>query len=1287
MPNNVGGKDLSRADFLKMLKVGTVDTGSGTLFGVPQTRAVERSRLTLVISTGGSGKAAIQKALNIANQKLDKDYSTYMKFLVIDSAKDELEPLKRQGIDVLNISSPMAQIRLKNENRSSFYQKFIDKDFPVHLINSDGASQVRQIGKVKLYDQNDGTTNDQLLQNKIAGYFAGDWAEHQDNPVDIMILTGISGGNGSGTFIDIAVRAKKACPSPANVTVYGYIMLPDTAEQFAANDEAKRSLYRNGFAALKELESYESIAMETARRETMPSNNEANTVELSSTNIPYNYPILMSGNYDEAVGIIAETIVNAAADNGGAFGQASFYSNKDAQRSNKLASAVVSRHGILKPNACPEDSHMYCSIGYAHASIPEKIVIPHVIGTVSKRLYEPAADMSIGAAANVAATSFCTKEKSLSKQDYQKAMRDLLGLTQNQELKESSLWTKLNMSMGSLCRLKDNTVDISYDDVVSGNIGQYMKGFGTTGAINKATDEMKKVIEKEYETIKTKAQGIMKNYGPRAMQYLYDGTGNPDEHGVNEDYSEFCLKTQIEFVKNRFMDQKAGVMPRRLEPLTIWGKVVEHLAKTRMDEWKDATRRCEEVNVRYGVSQMMKGANGIWQTSFVTPMNDFLWSTSRFADVLETISDYYEGIGKSLRTDDFRDFANQSGEANGINLCRDAGMYTWVKGKISSKLANVQIQNVRDDLIDDFYKNTLLWTSNEDGVARKQFDEVMSKVCAVGKYAGANNGMDLTITDYFNHVISTVPNARQQVEISNAVNLIFSQLMTKSKPCLKVKQGTVQVCNGTIMLPQALQAGASGPMIQQAFQNQLAGMNAAQSNLVFSSVVDSIVCYQTSVADALSDIDDIELWENAYDQLLDTTTHLHNGEHPTLHMDTGYSQYNELTMEGTTKAEHLTAKREVYPAMAKDPSAKQRLDTIYGTGLSWPHYPSINVTRYGNTFNGNDGTQESLYRRDVFSKKIEEALRLRVIECERTGDVYKYFINLIPREWTNFGVRAYKNKHKTGEDQGLYIRGRELFDFLADQNRESTSIHRKQIYLQNTPFFGPAGFDFSMIKQVENWSQERIDREHKAYLMRMMRKSTGLYQDMEDTLFKLYPVEYYLEEKEIIVKIRASYRKFFEMYLAGLVNSDEKGLEWTAIVDEDGGKEKLTKFSKIMLRNLNDGIDKKLIMDKLRLYYVYKQYAEIREEFKLSDEKLDKIQSKINRRVSEEAQEELLDERTALLKAELNQYKEKYCEEDDPLEAIMDAYKIEEYQMDEIQPVVDFYDTLDEVLQEQEDLF
>ena len=85
--------------------------------------------------------------------------------------------------------------------------------------------------------------------------------------------------------------------------------------------------------------------------------------------------------------MIGETIVNSIADSQGSFDQRSFYSNLIPESQKYLAVSEVSDQGILKPNTFPEDSHMYSGIGYAHASIPEKIVIPNIIGKVCRKLY------------------------------------------------------------------------------------------------------------------------------------------------------------------------------------------------------------------------------------------------------------------------------------------------------------------------------------------------------------------------------------------------------------------------------------------------------------------------------------------------------------------------------------------------------------------------------------------------------------------------------------------------------------------------------------------------------------------------------------------------------------------------------------------------------------------------------------------------------------------------------------------------------------------------------------
>ena len=1176
---------LTKSDLMYMFQIGVADTGSGTLFGGQHRREFQKSRLTLVIAAGGSGITAIRQAMAEVNRKLDQDYSSYVKFLAIDSWEHELEYVKKSGGDTLNITSPMAVIRFTRDRRSDFYKRFISANFPVHRLG-DG-EYGRQIKKVKFYDIKDGSTNDQLLIDIISEYFTGDWAAHKDLPVDILIVSGLGGDMGSGTFIDIAVRAKQACPIPANVTVYGYLMLPDIAEKFIPDNSGLKSIYRNGFAALKELESYESILFENDRKEFFPAPCDKNNVVI--TDPIFDYPVLISGDYNKAIALAADAIVMTVAGSSGKSVLNSLYGQRQAARQIKLAKDKVSRLGILNPDACPEDSHMYCGFGHARASIPEKIVIPHVIGSVSRKLYEPDAAQTVGAASSTGATYFCTKERSLSRQDYQNAMHELLGLTKEQELKDSSLWIKLDMSMHD---------------------------FDSLSA---------KVIENEFASIIDNAQGIMKKYGPRVIEYLYDGTGNPDEHGVNEDFSAFCLKTQIEFVKNRF------------------------------SEWKEA--------------------GDIWQAEFVDLMMNFLRCTSRFADVLEIISNYYEDVGKSLSADDFREFEDQSGNVNEINLCRDAGTYAWVKERVSSKLANIKVQDVRDELVDDFFMHVSSWISNKEGVARNQFDEVMSRVCKVGKYAGENDEISFTITDYFNHVIEAVPEERQQIEINKAVDLIFEQLMMKSKPCLKVKKGTEQICSGAIMIPRHLYADAIGPMIEKAFRNKIISTSKASSTLMFPYDDDSIACYQISAADALSDLEDLTKWENAYDVFLDSVTHLHNGELPTLHMETGYSQYNELTMKETAREKHLTGEMPILSYYEARPDAEESLNRIYGTGLAWKHYPSINAARYGNSFDGNGDTGEADYRSGLFTEKINEAMRVGVIECVREGNTYKYFINLIPRDWTNFSIRGYRNRYRNG----LFVRGKELFDFLANQNREVATDYRKQIFLSDSEFFGKDGFDFTEAIRVQGWNQERIDREHKAYMMRVMRKSTGLYQDMEDTMWRLYPIEYELEKKEVAVKRRVAYKEFLEAYLDGLVNSDERGHEWTAIIDENGDTEYLCRFSKITLRMMDD-FERKALLDGFKLKLVYDSYEELRSEIKLTSEKLAAIRKNIFGKLSIDEREEMLNSRITVLQDELQKYEEKYGCEAEPEFAIMEAYELEDDEMEKIESIAAFYKMVREVL-------
>ena len=296
----------------EILMLDQVDAGNGMLFGTATAgKAVPRTdTLTLVIGVGGSGAAAVAEAVKLADQRFLPGYRNFVDFLVVDSDVREIEQAGKNG-NVRTLCTPTpGQIKWMV---AEFFRKFMPIDYAMLKLDYPGASADRMTGKIKLYGMaKDGcTTNDARFQEMIEELFHGKWSVCKHLPVDIVILTSISGGTGSGTFMDLAARAKQVCrmAEVAAVKVYGYIMLPDTTEHFADLGERRAVSYQNGYAALKELESYMSVGFNRERKEVIASAGPIENVTIDWTNMLFDYPVLVSGDYKKAVSMIAETVV------------------------------------------------------------------------------------------------------------------------------------------------------------------------------------------------------------------------------------------------------------------------------------------------------------------------------------------------------------------------------------------------------------------------------------------------------------------------------------------------------------------------------------------------------------------------------------------------------------------------------------------------------------------------------------------------------------------------------------------------------------------------------------------------------------------------------------------------------------------------------------------------------------------------------------------------------------------------------------------------------------------
>ena len=1072
----------------KILMLDQVDAGNGMLFGTATAGKAEprTDTLTLVIGVGGSGAAAVAEAVRLADQRFIPEYRNFVDFLVVDSDVREIEQAeKNANVRTLHISTPWIMYRMElrpgYEHRPEFFRKFMPTDYDTHskLIGC-GSGADRMTGKLKLYDMaKDGiTTNDARFQDMIEELFLGKWSVYKHLPVDIVILTGISGGTGSGTFMDLAARAKQACrmAGVAEVKVYGYIMLPDTAEKLTFASKWHEIFYQNGYAALKELESYMSIGFNRERKEVIASAVPIENVTIDWKNMLFDYPVLVSGGYKKAVSMIAETVVASVGTNSMSL-NGCLYGNLALARQMALSQAAMCENGALKRNACPEDSHQYCGIGYAYADIPEKIVIPNVVGKVCRRMY---VNTDGGAV-------FCSSERKLTKLEFRDALNILFSGEDNQIPDEKVLWRRIDAKLWELSKLPENPNLLSYADVVENRTEEWETAFGAPEIVERGRKDIKECLTALYEDFIFRASRVMEKYGPRVMEYLYYGVGSDDP----AEYADSSIQRIMYEVKG-YLQETAIMSVAHPDPLPERG-VLDRLAMflKGVDVWKIAKEDAIQADIRREIARAMCGGNGIWIEEYQNKVEQFIQNCSRFADVLESMTMYYEHVGKSLDASDFAEFAMGTG-SNEVNLCSDQRTYEWIKKRVSQKVESIDPDGFRQILIDDFIDYPERWCSYEEGVARKHYDELMSNVCQLGANAMANNGLNLSARDYFIEILSKVPLSEQNQKIAQEVDRIMVALMRKSQPSLRIRREGFSEVNKTVIVPQSLVECPYGGKIFDRFQAYLI-MHHVQ--VIVSPTTDAIVSYQASVANALSSLEDLSKWEAAYDHLPSNTKHLNCGEYVT--------QYKELSMTEQDELEHVVRQEKITP---ED-------DLLGSTGLSWEHYPSVNLLAYQGKFTGFDeqleNSSEAQYRQNVFEKKIEYALKEKIIECEVVSpNVYRYWINLIPEDWDNLNVDNWMEC-----EEGRCVRGWKLFDFLHSQNLQSSAAYRKRIGLTGSPVF-ESDFDFNAIIQLQHWDDARVEQEHRSYMKRIMRKNTALYMELEETLYRYYDIRKALEEKE-----------------------------------------------------------------------------------------------------------------------------------------------------------------------------
>lgn len=228
----------------------------------------------LVIGLGGTGidallrlKYQINRRFNLPVDPMTKkrmDKPANIDFLAFETnEQDKNKKYKGIGLDPLNELVLLSEAGIGSilQNRSRLHPSIASWLSPeLHIADGiNGASGVRQGGRLLLFTKINQVVD--AIQKKIKELQKG-----TDRKIYIFLLSGLSGGTGSGCFLDIAYITRAILDMEAGGNgidrsdLMGYLFTPDVnLANPSLSLHTQEYIKKNGYAALKELDYWMNI--------------------------------------------------------------------------------------------------------------------------------------------------------------------------------------------------------------------------------------------------------------------------------------------------------------------------------------------------------------------------------------------------------------------------------------------------------------------------------------------------------------------------------------------------------------------------------------------------------------------------------------------------------------------------------------------------------------------------------------------------------------------------------------------------------------------------------------------------------------------------------------------------------------------------------------------------------------------------------------------------------------------------------------------------------------------
>lgn len=218
----------------------------------------------LVIGLGGLGSSVVRDLKGMLMGEVKPEDN--IQYLMIDSdipymenmIEDSKDGIGLNATEIISIYRPNLDNILVNGIRKNPVHEnlanWMRDDFPMLNIGTDGAHGNRQIGRLMFSNAYEDVRY--LLFDKLESVYA-----RSDDSLDIIVVSGVAGGTGSGILSDVVynIRAYAKSKKWKNIRIGGCLLMPDVlyGNRTIASDMEKMSLLNaNGYAALKEIDYY-----------------------------------------------------------------------------------------------------------------------------------------------------------------------------------------------------------------------------------------------------------------------------------------------------------------------------------------------------------------------------------------------------------------------------------------------------------------------------------------------------------------------------------------------------------------------------------------------------------------------------------------------------------------------------------------------------------------------------------------------------------------------------------------------------------------------------------------------------------------------------------------------------------------------------------------------------------------------------------------------------------------------------------------------------------------------